>query len=401
MDFGGGLGDPVDIDVTLDGEAIPVNREVFTTLFENSIAADRAAVRHALEKDRIAFGDLVKAARLAEIPYPLFFAPLDVVQEQVRLKNEKLMAGFTKPSFSMNSRNVVRLSDVELIVKDLIRKQMLLRADTTLEPNSVVGCLGKPGRSVEADADTLRRVLDVTNHELKVTKSKGAALEVLIERLERKQVLVSRSAKNHMPQQMPRRARFSGMTIKDAKVPYIFLASGDEGEHLEPNGRKVFTLVLLTVMVACGTFAAVNYDGHTKDEASPREFDLAGEILLPSTELRVLDLESLEAIKAAADLYKVTPSAVAMRARRLDLLPQDRFSEHMAQLAHEYVHRVETPKRSAKPVNALRKYNGTECSRRMLGLLDSGDIGTADFCRVMFSNKLRPAQIDDFRAAVR
>jgi hypothetical protein len=56
--------------------------------------------------------------------------------------------------------------------------------------------------------------------------------------------------------------------------------------------------------------------------------------------------------------------------------------------------------RSPAPVKALLKYNGTECSRRMLGLLDANHINATDFRRVMFFNKLASSQIRDFRAAV-
>ena len=389
------------INVVLDGESMLVDRHVFVALFENSVVSDRADVRHALESSRIAFRTLTKMARLAEIPYPLFFAPLDVVLEQIRIKNEKLLAGFTKQSFSMNSRNSVRLADVELIVKDLLRKQVILRADTSLTNNTIVGCLRRPGTSLADDAARLKSAIGFTTADVKQQRTKEAALDLLIERLEEKQILVARSAKNHMPQQMPKRARFSGMAIKDVRVPYIFLANGDEGENLEPSGRKVFTLMLLVVLIARGTFAPVNYDGHSKDEASTREFELTAEILMPEAELRSIGVSDLDAIKEAADLYKVTPSALAVRARRLELLPRELFVEYMDQLSGEYANRVETPKRNALPVNALRKYNGAECSRRMLALLDSGAIGRRDFCRIMFSNKLKPAQINDFRAAVR
>lgn len=52
------------------------------------------------------------------------------------------MAGMSKEAFSINSRSQVRLSDVELIVKDLLRKQALLkRLDDTLVDNTIVGCL--------------------------------------------------------------------------------------------------------------------------------------------------------------------------------------------------------------------------------------------------------------------
>ncbi len=47
------------------------------------------------------------------------------------------------------------------------------------------------------------------------------------------------------------------MTVRDAKVPYIFLAGGDHGDFQEPPGRQLFTLVLMTVLVARGIFAPV------------------------------------------------------------------------------------------------------------------------------------------------
>ena len=78
----------------------------------------------------------------------------------------------------------------------------------------------------------------------------------------------------------------------------------------------------------------------------------------------------------------------------------DTTEEYLDELEAEYAARTPEPKRNALPVNALRNYNGTECSRRMLALLDGGQIKPTDFCRVMFANKLKPAQIPDFRAAV-
>jgi hypothetical protein len=389
------------ISVMLSGVPIPMGREVFTALFEHSVVSDRAPVRKALTSSTIPFKTIVDLARKAEIPYPLFFAPLAVVEKQLKIKSDKLMAGFTKQSFSIHSRNSVRLADVELIVKDLLRKQELLKADDTLTNNEIVGCLKKSRGTVAEDAARLMGALGFTTADLKDAKTKESALELLIARLEAKQVLVARSAKNHMPQQVPPRAKFSGMTIKDKKVPYVFLATGDEGDHLEPTGRRIFTLTLLTVLIARGTFAPVTYDGHSKDETSPREYELTEQILMPAAELRTVDVSSLERVKEVADVYKVTPSAIVMRTRRLGALNRETAGLYMDQLADEYASRPKPQMRNALPVNALRKYNGTECSRRMLTLLDAGQIKTADFCRIMFFNKLKSSQIDDFRAAVR
>jgi hypothetical protein len=130
------------VGIWLGGDCVAVDREVFTSLFEASVAASRAAYLKALETSRITFDDLVGLARAAQIPYTLFFAPKPVVERQVETMTKALMAGMSKEAFSINSRSQVRLSDVELIVKDLLRKQALLkRLDDTLVDNTIVGCL--------------------------------------------------------------------------------------------------------------------------------------------------------------------------------------------------------------------------------------------------------------------
>ncbi|MEV7398619.1 hypothetical protein [Aeromicrobium sp. NPDC092404] len=389
------------VTVALNGALVPIERDVFIALFSNSVVSTYAGVRNTLDGKPLPFKEFLNLANKAEIPYPLFFAPKGVVEEQVRLKIKKLMAGFTKSSFSMHSRHKVELRDVELIVKDLLRKQELLRRyDDTLVKNDLVGLLNRSRGPVVQDAGRLMAAVGFTRSELRTARTKEAALELLIARLEGKQVLVSRSAQHHMPQEMPPHAKFSGMTIKDKKVPFIFLATGNEGEHLEPAGRKLFTLVLLTVLIAEGTFAPVNYDGHTKDEASPRAYQLTAEILMPAAEIGPMKFPDLQSVKDAADKFKVTPSAIAMRARRLGRLDRDTFSTYMDELQNEYENRPKQVMSSARPVNALKKYNGVECSRRMLSILDSGHITQNEFRRIVLFNKLPAAQINDFRVAV-
>ncbi len=387
--------------LVVHGKPVLIERDVFTALFSNSVVSHRTDIGRALDGQPLPLRDFLNLARQAEIPYPLFLAPLKVVEEQLRLKTEKLMTGFTREFFSMHSRSRVELHDIELIVKDLLRKQELLRKhDKSLKPNKIVGLLKKSTRSVAEDAAILMQAIGLSRNDLRNARNRDAALEILIDRLERNQILVSRSAKNHMPQGMPPHAKFSGMTIKDKKIPFVFLATGEEGEHLEPAGRKLFTLVLLTVLVARDTFAPVNYSGHTEEAGSPREYELTAEILMPENEMRTMTFTDLEAVKSAADLFRVTPSAIAMRAWRLGLIGRVAFSSFMDSLKDEYASRSDSPKRNALPINALKKYNGVECSRRMLRLLDGGFINSADFRRIMFFNKIPATQIRAFREAV-
>lgn len=389
------------IHVALGGSRHPIDREVFTALFEQSIVHGRKPYLDALSSSEISFDALVRLARQAEIPYTLFFAPLETVEAQVRAKLDKLLAGLGKDAFSLNSRSRVELRDVELIVKDLLRKQELLkRLDDSLTPNRIVGCLKRSTAGVAADAERLREMLGFSVKDLQACKNKAGALEHLITHFEAKQLLVSRSQQNFMPQNLPRGVKFSGMCVRDRKVPYLFLTGGDSGDNPEPAGRQIFTLVLLAVLVAHGKFAPVTYDDYSDQPISAHEYELTEEILMPSESLSVLKIDSLERLKAVADTFRVTPSAMVMRTRRLGLLAPATADVYLGLLRAEFASRSRPRPKQPKAVNAIRRYNGTEFSKRMLQQLDRGGIGVREFCRVVALNRLKPAEIGDFRAAV-
>src|SRR5699024_745187 len=163
--------------------------------------------------------------------------------------------------------------DVELIVKDLLRKQGLAKKhDPSLVKNKIVGLLRRSRPTAREDAEILVHALGLDRDALRRARKKEAALEMIIERLEANQVLVSRSMRGFMPQLIE--VRFSGMTVRDSKVPYIFLAGGDHGDFQEPAGRQIFTLILMAVLVARGIFAPVSYDANSTAPDAGREYDI-------------------------------------------------------------------------------------------------------------------------------
>ncbi len=117
---------------------------------------------------------------------------------------------------------------------------------------------------------------------------------------------------------------------------------------------------------------------------------------MPLSEIRDLEL-TLDAVRAGAETYRVTPSAFVMRARRAGLIDAPAAAAYLAELKNEFASRPKRQPRSPLPVNALRRYNGIEFSKRMLHQLDRGVISQGDFCRIVFLNKLKPAQILQFR----
>lgn len=389
------------IRLLLNGTTIPIDEAVFTTLLDNSVAGTYAGYSKAIESKSIKFSDLVDLSRKGDIPYSLFFAPLSLVETQVAMKTKKLLAGVSKDSFSIGSREKVELRDVELIVKDLIRKQELLKKhDRSLERNKIVGMLRKLGPSAESDAARLMSALGLSHEAIRACRKKEAALELLIERLEANQVLVSRSVQHYMPQRLTH-VEFSGMTIRDNKVPFIFLAGGDHGDYQEPVGRTLFTLTLMTVLVARRIFAPVTWNAQSAGIGAGHEYDIVGAMLMPAARLREFGPVSLAEMKEVAAEFKVTASAVTVRAMRLGIITGETARSHLEELRVEFGH---GPKKQGmnqiKPENAVRKYSGRELSSRMLRVLDAGLISQGDFCRVVCLNKLKPAQIMNLREAL-
>lgn len=390
------------IEVLLNGGAVPISRAVFTTLLDNSVAGTYVDYAKALVNGQIEFGKLVWLCERGEIPYPLFFAPQDVVEAQVEDKLRKLLAGVSKDTFSIGSRASVMLRDIELIVKDQIRKQQMLRKhDESLTQNAIVGMLRKPDPEPERDAERLMAAIGLTHEELRMCSNRQKAIDLLVSRLEAKQILVSQSVQNHMPQRLTH-VKFSGLSIKDSKVPAIFLAGGNHGDHQEPEGRTLFTLTLMTVLIARGIFAPMTWNGGNIESDFPSEYDVAGAMLMPRARVEGMKRSSLADIRAASDEFRVTASALTVRAMRLGYLSPETAGNYLEELRADFASRDQkTPRKKILPENAVRKYAGRELTRRMLRALDDGRISAGEFCRSVCLNVIKPTQIEDLRRAIK
>ena len=137
------------IHISLDREMVDVDRDVYKLLFENSVVHSLSTYQKSVKNRSIRFRDFVGLARKADIPYSLFFAPREFVILSLKRKNRILLTGVTKQLFSLNSRGLVLISDIELIIKDILRKQQFLKKhDKNLPDNSLLGSLKSPRKTV-------------------------------------------------------------------------------------------------------------------------------------------------------------------------------------------------------------------------------------------------------------
>lgn len=388
------------IDVIIGTSRVQIQRTVFTELLDNSVVNARSPYLKALERSEIHYSELVDLARKAEVPHPLFFAPPAQVRAQVKAKLNKLLQGVTPETFTINTRTTVELRNIELIVKDLLRKQEFARKnDPTLKRNKIVGLLRKPRATVREDANALVEGIGLDLAAIRRARKKETARDLLIQRLEANQIFVSQSVRGYMPQLLDG-IHFSGMTVRDTKVPFIFLAGGDHQDFQEPAGRQIFTLTLMTVLIARGVFAPVTYDANSTAPDPGREFDIVGEMLMPGHEMRELSIKDLDDVRATADSFKVTPSAVVVRAMRMQMLHQELGVAFLDDLRTEFQARPKPQPRPPKPANAIRKYSGHALTTRMLRAVDEGRISEGEFCRVVCLNHIRPSGLSDLREAL-
>lgn len=387
------------IRVSIGGHITAIDRDVFVALLSNSVVYHLSDYRNTLDSGTITFDKLVALARKAEVPYPLLFAPSDIVHAQLETKTRKLLQGVTKEQFSMNARGSVELRDVELIVKDLLRKQALYKKHAAMLPkNPLVGCIARP-KNAASDALTLMDVLDLTPEAIQAQKNKEAGVDLFVQHLETRHVLVARSVQGYMPQNLTK-VKFSGMTVRDPKAPFIFLTGGNHGEHEEPAGRQLFTLALLAVLIGRKKFRAVTMNTTTLLDAPPPEYAIAAEMLMPEEQVRSFDLSSLNTVRAAADVLKVTPSALVVRAENLRLIDRETAGRYLDKQGEDFRARPKPKARQPKPVNAIRKYNGRRFTRAMLAAVEDGAMTAGEFCRVVGGRKIGPEDLKALRRAV-
>lgn len=385
------------MDIIVGGKIVKTEDAVFDALFENSVVHYYADVLNSVKTGHISFEMLRNLARKADIPYSLFFAPAEVVVANIDRKNRELLKGFSKGTFSMNTRGQVRLADIELIVKDLIRKQQLLKIlDKDLQQNSVCGCLRRSRLDLNQQAVMLEQVLGLNLADIRSAR-KEKAFAYIVEKLEEKNIFVSQSSQGHMPQRIHSKVEFSGMCIKDKKIPFIFLNNKGEYKIDEPAGRRIFTLILMAVCIAKSKFGVSTYSEEVTGERGGLVYRITEEILMPRKIVGTYRVASVEELRNAASFFCVTPSALLTRLRGLHIIDPKMAEELKVILREEFRNRKPTHAFSRSVIRGLQRYNGIRYPAAIMKFVDNGALPRGEARRVLLQNRLSEASLDAFR----
>ena len=384
-----------DFFVKIRNEKIKIDKGVFLALLDLSPIKQRAPYKKAVKRNEIKLSDLKNLSGKAEIPYPLFFASRKIVDAQIKDKNDNLAPKFpSKSEMELNHRGNIKHADIELIVKDLSRKQEFLknRILLTSNNNSFVGLVANRANGEVTNqqlADDIRSHLNINLLELRGMPKKENALQYLRDKAEEQGILVSFSSYNYMPQNIDKKLEGSGFCIKDSKFPYVFINTRDGDSNpkiLETSGRQIFTLMAMLVSIAMNKFVFSTKKGF-KNSDNNKIYSIVGELLIPKADAETVSASSLDELKESALLFKVTPSMLLMRLRELGFLNKTR-ADYFREILKKEIKKTNTnPRRRSLQATGYSKYNGIRFSREVVHAYRKGKISAEEFCNILFRQR--------------
>ena len=377
--------------VVLDTKYVYIPKIVFEMLFENSHIYYRQDYKKALDDNKIRFNKLRELSREAGIPYSLFFAPPEKVEEAIKRNNEIIFDGVQDVPVAISSRGDVRVRDVNLIIKDIQkRQQFMAKNHRETEANPINNI--RQEQEISEAAKTIIDALELDMDKFRKYKSKESAYNYLVTCLEQKNILVSRSRIGVMPQTIKRGLNFSGFSVRHKKYPAIFLHSRDEDHISDPAGRRIFTVFLLLACMANKRFTTVSYNQNVREPAQNIEYMVAEETLMPREMIYGISIKDMEELDSLAKAFKVTPSMALVRLKRIECIDEDLFEELFKSIENKW--RIDSKKESgkgyifnAKDTTRVITYNGKLYTSEVMSLLKTGKIGINDASRLLLFKK--------------
>lgn len=313
-------------------EAVRLNDESFErvlNMYPEEAIAQRAVFAEALRTGAIEFEALRNEAAKTLIDWQLFLLePPQLIKEMQRIEARRHQAA---PVLAAKRSGAGRITSRRILDR-LIRCQTYVAQRTTLSKNTLCGALD--GLEVVEAAARLREKLGFVPRVFRAA-SKGDALQHLIGIAEGRQINVCQGVLTNkmLPQLTDSRSVFrntSGFVLANDKVPFLFLPS--EVNPNESDGRQIFTIVYLLVVIGLGAYeylialdlAMAMLKSRGKQALV---YAITAEFLLPAT-----DTENIVGAAVTGNLrdelarkYKLTPTAVLVILRKRGILSAKQY----------------------------------------------------------------------------
>lgn len=394
-----------EISIKIGKSYVKINKNVFLPLLDVSPVKHLESYKNALENNEIRFSHLKDLATRADVPYPLFFASPRHIDKQFKDRQKNLFEKLpSKAEIRLVGRGGFKIEEILLIAKDLGRKQEFLkkRVITTARLNPFIGYVAKKAKGVHTNrelADDIRGYLGINLSELR-TKSKAEVLNYVRQCAEEKNILVSFSSYNFMPQNIDPEIGMSGICVKDKRFPIIFVNTRDgdlKPKILESEGRQIFTLVAMLACIAMNRFIFSTKTSKKGAALTNKIFQIVGEILIPKEDISEIEVTNLEELKQESTSFKVTPSMFLMRLKECGFIDPQLARRLREKLIDEINLMPPSRKRSPLQMNGYGKYNGARFSREIISAFKAHKITQDEMKNILFrKGKMNPTLFQDY-----
>jgi hypothetical protein len=375
---------------------VEIDDEVFRrllTFYPEEDLLSRPIPAKALASGEISKADLQKEAGVHFIPWQMFLLTRAKLKGHLahieRERKDKVQVTELSARSGGGGFTPYRLID------RYIRTQNFLRGSTTLRPNTFNGSLR--GLSVARAVEHLEAHFKIDRGLLRGKRTKEQAIEYLVECLERGHVNVAlgTSEARLVPSSKNHRSLYknvSGFCLRDAGVPFVFVNMNMADEE-EPAGRRMYTLILLTVLIGLGIYTVTRDwrpgrpPGKVKDTYLPHAHRIVSEFLLPSDVVEAYRGRRVTAdvIREISDKYKLTPTAVIFRLWKAKVISSD---EKTALTQPAVL--IKSRARSPRIDTAVRKVNGGLVVAAVNGAYQGGAITPNQAQYILFGRVRRP-----------
>ncbi len=253
-------------------------------------------------------------------------------------------------------RTVEAEADVDALVRDLRSRQRLVRAvledDEDVEPLEFIG-----SATMEAGVTVLReaieKLLGITSIDYRAQKDTESAFNLLREKAESAGafvLLVGNLGSHHST--IPVGA-FRGFAISDPLAPFIVINDGDA------RAAWSFTLIHELAHLFLGT-TGVSGAGFSEKKIERFCNDVAGEFLLPMSDVKMIELadldtdEQIASISLYADRWRVSRQMVAYGLYKAGRLPLEAWKALSAEIHGRWV----LERRREKEIAKIKKTSG-------------------------------------------
>lgn len=297
-----------------------VDKVRFEKSLRYTISYDKKPYNKIVKNGYSNISELKKIFKKAQVPFPVLFMNDDDFNRNLNEYIHHTFSGVARRTYSIATNGNIDISQIAILLKHISSLQHYISRDLPL--NDVIGAFCNLNNGIKELADKAREIISFDLNEYYSKKRKEDAFRYFENKLNSKNIFVS-VYDHELCAQTINLKEFAGIFINHKKAPYLFIRASDDKSSVELWGRRILIAALLFWFLLNKINKPIAFDMKHMSDIDDRAYLFAEEFLMPSEFFLKDKINNYEDIKKLGDEYKVSPSAIIMRASRLNMISEE------------------------------------------------------------------------------